>query len=238
LDYYACGNLDKTQLTTILKSIQKACELSGCSLAGGETAEMPGLYKGKDFDLAGFAVGIVDRKMTLPRVKVGDTLIALPSSGPHSNGYSLIRKIVEKEKLSGSEKNPFDGKTWAETLLAPTHIYVNVLKDVLPIISGLAHLTGGGLFGNLPRILSANQKAHIQKTQWPTSPLFDWLKKATQLSDREFLNTFNAGVGMVVSSDPKNLHLLTQHFKKFGLEAACIGQVEKSSESEPSVEWQ
>jgi len=237
LDYYACGALDKTQLTQVLKSIQKACELSGCSLAGGETAEMPGLYKGNDFDLAGFAVGFVDRKKTLPRVKTGDVLLALPSSGPHSNGYSLIRKVIEQERLQADQKNPFDGRTWKETLLAPTHIYVAALRDVLPKVTGLAHLTGGGLFGNLPRILSTNQKAVVMKGQWPSSPLFDWLKATTRLADKEFLSTFNAGVGMIVACEPGNLHLLTKHFETFGFSAPMIGQVEKASQTEPFVEW-
>lgn len=239
LDYYACGKLDSRQLGELLKSIQKACEMAGCVLAGGETAEMPGMYSGKDFDLAGFSVGIVDSGKMLgsQAVQEGDSLVAIASSGVHSNGYSLVRKIVEKNHLNPDEKNPFDGRTWRETLLAPTIIYVPHLREKLNSLHGLAHITGGGLFGNLPRILSSGQKAVVDSKRWPFSPLFRWLQKEASLSDQELLSTFNAGVGIIAALPASSEADFLSHCKKKGLHAVTIGQVAKSSEAEPHVEW-
>jgi phosphoribosylformylglycinamidine cyclo-ligase len=239
LDYYATGKLESKQLTVLLKSIQSACEASGCALAGGETAEMPGIYQGKDFDLAGFTVGIVDKKNILggPRVKLGDALVALSSSGVHSNGFSLVRMVVEKEGLKPQEKNPFDGRTWSDTLLAPTTLYVKPLLPVLPSINGLAHITGGGLFGNLPRILSKGQKAIIDRSKWPFSPLFRWLQEKAVLNDRDCLETFNSGVGMIVALSQDQLNQFLEHCKTVGLTATQIGRIEADDASEPFVEW-
>ncbi|NDD05202.1 MAG: phosphoribosylformylglycinamidine cyclo-ligase, partial [Proteobacteria bacterium] len=179
LDYYACGSLQKSQLLTLLKSIQEGCELAECSLAGGETAEMPGLYQGEDFDLGGFSVGIVDRSQLLgaEKVKEGHVLIGIESSGIHSNGYSLVRQLIAARDLQPFEKAPFDQRNWREVLLAPTHIYVKALKPLLPSLSGLAHITGEGLFGNLPRILPTGTKGIIHSKSWHFPDLFSWLQR-------------------------------------------------------------
>jgi phosphoribosylformylglycinamidine cyclo-ligase len=238
LDYYACGKLNNINLSALLKSIQAACEVAGCSLVGGETAEMPGIYQNQDFDLAGFSVGMAEKEFMLGahRVKVGDRLVAIASSGPHSNGYSLIRKLVEREKLAPDEKTPFSEETWREVLLKPTIIYVPYLKDDFASIHALAHLTGGGLFGNLPRVLPANTQAVVDSKAWRMTPIFYWLQQKTGLGIQDLLTTFNGGVGMVaVCSENISRHLI-ERLNQAGLTAYDIGDVQ-TAVGEPDVMW-
>jgi len=241
LDYYACGKLDENQLFTLLKSIQEGCELSGCSLAGGETAEMPGLYRDREFDLAGFAVGVVDHGAILgpSRVKAGDRLIALESSGLHSNGYSLVRKVITQEGLRPDGRPEFSQRTWADLLLAPTIIYVSALRELTGSLHAAAHITGGGLFENLPRILPTGTKAVVASQHWQIPELFLWLQKKAGLSTEQLLSTFNCGVGMILVCEAKKVEDSIAHLQSKGVKAREIGSVEAASpNSQPAVVWQ
>jgi phosphoribosylformylglycinamidine cyclo-ligase len=235
LDYYACGKLEKTQLLTLLKSIQIGCEMAGCSLSGGETAEMPGLYLDRDFDLAGFSVGLVDRKDVLGESKVqpGNCLIGIESSGLHSNGYSLVRKLVDKEKLSPNKAPHFSKETWAEILLKPTFIYTKFLKNHLSQLTGLAHITGGGITGNLPRILPRGSEARVKTAAIFFPELFQWIKEAAGLSQEQMFETFNCGVGMVAACPPDYVDTLLLSLTENGLKAQLLGTVEKASQASP-----
>ncbi len=240
LDYYGCGKLEDSQLSPLLKSIQQACEVSQCTLAGGETAELPGLYADKDFDLAGFAVGVADRSELFQpaNVKAGDKLVAFPSSGFHSNGYSLIRKVIEGQKIQPQDKTPFDpSRTWKQTLLAPTTIYVPWLVKRLGRFKALAHLTGGGLLENLPRVLPPHHQAMIQSSQWDIPPLFRWFQEKAGLSEKDLLSTFNCGVGMVgiVASD--SVGALLNELVQSNIPCKEVGVIETSREFEPVVSW-
>ncbi len=239
LDYYACGKLDSSALTTLLKSIQGACELAECTLVGGETAEMPGLYQDRDFDMAGFVVGVVDKKNLLgpQKVQKGDVILGIPSSGPHSNGYSLIRKIVEKEKLKPDEKTPFSEQTWRECLLAPTLLYTKALKNLTLKISGLAHITGGGLLENLPRILPEKTQAVIDSKKWQMPPLYPWLGEKAGISQSDLLTTFNCGYGMLVTCNPRVAKEVASEIQKEKMQCHELGVIIESNQKNPSVEW-
>ena len=203
LDYYACGKLDVATASEVVKGIATGCERAGCALIGGETAEMPGMYAGKDYDLAGFAVGAVERGQILPRADVvaGDVLIGLPSSGVHSNGYSLVRRLVSEATLNWDAPAPFGGSaTLAQALLVPTRIYVKpILKAVRETggVKALAHITGGGLSENLPRVLPDGFAAHVDLGTWKAPAVFGWLQQRGRLDDAEVLRTFNCGMGMI-----------------------------------------
>ncbi|MCB0404434.1 MAG: phosphoribosylformylglycinamidine cyclo-ligase [Bdellovibrionales bacterium] len=237
LDYYATSHLVEEQMMTLLESIRKACDLAQCALVGGETAEMPGLYKEKEFDLAGFCVGVADRKKLLgpDRVQDGDLLLAIESSGVHSNGYSLIRRLVEQEKLSPQAVTGFSDATWGATLLAPTHIFVAALKDVLSEFSALAHITGGGLYENLPRALPKNLAAQVDRDEWAFPPLFQWIQEKARLSSTEMLSTFNCGVGMIGICRPDKAEKLLNHVQSKGLHCWPIGRV--APRQNETVEW-
>lgn len=239
LDYFACGSLEEEQLFTILKSIQKGCELAECSLAGGETAEMPGLYHKSDFDLGGFVVGLVDRSQILGGNKVlpGDHLLALSSTGLHSNGYSLIRKLIERKGITPKDSSPFGPETWQQALLKPTRIYVSAIKPILSQLSGLAHLTGEGLLGNLPRVLPSGTKATIHSAKWTFPPLFSWIQNEAKLSTNEMLSTFNCGVGMIAITSPSHSGAVLKHLQQSGITSWKVGEIEKSSGAEPFVDW-
>jgi phosphoribosylformylglycinamidine cyclo-ligase len=200
LDYFATGKLDVNTAASVIEGIGKGCELAGAALVGGETAEMPNMYADGDYDLAGFCVGIVEKSEMLDgsKVSAGDKLIGLASSGAHSNGYSLIRKIIERNQASLDE--PFDGKTLGETLLAPTRIYVKSLLALIKKIPvhALAHITGGGLTENLPRVIPDNLNAQIDLKSWQFPAIFDWLQSNGNVSQADMLITFNCGVGMVI----------------------------------------
>ena len=205
LDYYACGALDVDVATDVVKGIAEGCRISGCALIGGETAEMPGMYGKGDYDLAGFAVGAAERGTLLPRGDIveGDVLLALASSGVHSNGFSLVRKIVEHSGLDWSADAPFaPGMSLGEALMTPTRIYVKPLLAALKAgagIKALAHITGGGLPENLPRVLPDHLGARIDLTAISVPPVFGWLAQAGGVAQSEMLRTFNCGVGMVVA---------------------------------------
>ncbi|RMF95027.1 MAG: phosphoribosylformylglycinamidine cyclo-ligase [Gammaproteobacteria bacterium] len=200
LDYYATGELDLAQAEAVIRGIAAGCEEAGCALLGGETAEMPGMYRPGDIDLAGFCVGIVERERLIDgrAVQPGDRVLGLASSGPHSNGYSLIRRILER--VPGGAAAPFAGGPVGDALLAPTRIYVRPLLELLGHcdVHALAHVTGGGLAENLARVLPDTVAATVQRSAWPQPPVFDWLQNAGQVADAEMLRTFNCGIGMVV----------------------------------------
>ncbi len=210
LDYYATSKLDIDESTAVVSGIAKGCLESECSLIGGETAEMPGMYAPKDFDLAGFAVGIAekDEMNRLSHVKSGDVLIALPSSGIHSNGYSLVRKLFF-EKLGYKFDTKVDGKSLVDILLTPTKLYVKIFKKLKHKINALAHITGGGIIENLPRILPDNLQAIVEKDKIKTLPIFDLMGK--HIEEREMYRTFNMGVGMVLVVDPENVEYILEN---------------------------
>ncbi|MHC8565861.1 phosphoribosylformylglycinamidine cyclo-ligase [Haemophilus influenzae] len=240
LDYYATGKLDVDVAASVIKGIADGCEMSGCALVGGETAEMPGMYHEGDYDLAGFCVGVVEKSEIIDgtAVKTGDTLIALGSSGAHSNGYSLIRKVFE---VSGA--NPTDlleGKPLSEHFLAPTKIYV---KSILQLIKqtevhAIAHLTGGGFWENIPRVLPNNTKAVIDESSWQWPAIFNWLQEKGNISRYEMYRTFNCGVGMVISLPEKEVETALALLEQAGEKAWVIGKIEHLGEGEAQVEIQ
>jgi len=204
LDYYATGKLDPSEGEAIVKGIAEGCRQAGCALIGGETAEMPGLYADKDYDLAGFAVGAVERDRLLPagNIESGDMILGLTSSGVHSNGYSLVRRIVERSGAGYSDPAPFDAdRSLGETLIAPTRIYVKPLLAAFAETRGikaLAHITGGGFVENIPRVLPDTMRADIDLFAVPVPPVFGWLAQAGGVAEAEMLRTFNCGIGMIV----------------------------------------
>ncbi|MFN3858707.1 MAG: phosphoribosylformylglycinamidine cyclo-ligase [Caulobacter sp.] len=203
LDYYATGKLDVETATSVVAGIAEGCRQAGCALVGGETAEMPGMYGEGDYDLAGFSVGAVNRDGVLPRLdlqRAGDVIIGLGSSGPHSNGYSLVRKVVERSGLAWDAPCPFAEGTLAEVLMAPTRIYVKSLVPLIKAgrIKGGAHITGGGLIENPPRAIAEGLVARFDWNAWPLPPVFDWLQREGGVDDHELRRTFNCGVGFIV----------------------------------------
>ena len=209
LDYFSVGHLDVETARKVIAGVASGCREAGCALIGGETAEMPGRYHGKDYDLAGFAVGAAERGSLLPQadMKEGDVLIGLPSSGVHSNGYSLVRRVVENEKLAWPAPAPFEPDLpLSEALLAPTRIYVAAILAALKAtggttsgaIKGLSHVTGGGISENLPRVLSSDVAARVDLSTISPQPVFGWLAKCANLDDTEMLRTFNCGIGMII----------------------------------------
>lgn len=204
LDYFATGKLDVVAATAVVKGIAEGCKQAGAALVGGETAEMPGMYAGGDYDLAGFSIGAVERGAVLPRLddqKAGDLLIGIGSDGPHSNGYSLVRRVVERSGLTWNDAAPFaPGQTLGEALMTPTRIYV---KSVLPLIKaglikGGAHITGGGLIENPPRAIAEGLEPQFDWNAWPLPPVFAWMQEVGGLSDHELRRTFNCGVGFML----------------------------------------
>ena len=238
LDYFATGTLDVASARQVIAGIAAGCREAGCALIGGETAEMPGMYAAKDYDLAGFAVGAVERAEILPRadIRAGDVLIGLPSSGVHSNGYSLVRKLAEREQLTWDMVAPFaPGQSVAQALLTPTRIYV---KPVLAAIratggsgpggavKGLSHITGGGLSENIPRVLPAGLAAQIDLACFKAPAVFRWLRGAGNLDDAEMLRTFNCGIGMVVIAEAERADHVLAALKDAGEKPIVIGAVE------------
>ncbi len=232
LDYYATGRLDLDVAADVVKGIAEGCVQAGCALVGGETAEMPGMYQGGDYDLAGFAVGIVEKDEILDgsAVQAGDVLLGLASSGPHSNGYSLIRRVLE---LSSADlRQPLAGGgdiMLGDALLAPTTIYVRALLAMLKSqhIHALAHITGGGLTENLPRVLPQGLDGRIDLASWPRPPVFDWLQGTGGISESEMLRTFNCGIGMVVVLPAADADAATAELAAAGIPAWPIGMVVK-----------
>jgi phosphoribosylformylglycinamidine cyclo-ligase len=231
LDYFATGALDIEAASLVIDGIAEGCRQAGCALIGGETAEMPGLYASGDYDLAGFAVGAVERDGVLPRkdVAAGDVLIALASSGVHSNGFSLVRRIVDRASLAWSDDAPFEqGSTLGEAFLKPTRIYVKAvlgaLKAGLPV-KALAHITGGGLTENLPRVLPQSVSAQIDLNRIEVPPVFEWLARQGGVTETEMLRTFNCGTGMVLVVPQASVDIVIAHFSAAGVSARAIGAI-------------
>ncbi|MDE2447080.1 MAG: phosphoribosylformylglycinamidine cyclo-ligase, partial [Alphaproteobacteria bacterium] len=243
LDYYATGKLDVAMAREVIAGIAAGCKQAGCALIGGETAEMPGLYHGGDYDLAGFAVGAVERKKILPADNIGpgDVILGLASTGPHSNGYSLIRKLVEISKVSYSAPAPFaKGQTLAEALLTPTRIYVKSLLSVLKstkAIKALAHITGGGFTENIPRVLPKGTVAEIDLNAVPYLPVFQWLQEVGGTAEAEMLRTFNCGVGMIVVVKAKDAKAVSVALKKAGEKVVTLGSIRKRKGKEAQVAY-
>ncbi len=231
LDYFATGRLDVAAGTAIVEGIAEGCRIAGCALIGGETAEMPGMYSGKDYDLAGFAVGAAERGTLLPRsdLVAGDVLVAVASSGVHSNGYSLVRKIVEIAGIDWYLPAPFDPRrTLSEALLTPTRIYVKPLLSALRAgigIKALAHITGGGFIDNIPRVLPDTLAAHIELSRITVPGVFAWLARAGGMNQREMLRTFNCGVGMLCAVAREDAERLVAHLAAAGETAAVVGEL-------------
>jgi phosphoribosylformylglycinamidine cyclo-ligase len=233
LDYFATGKLDLGVAETVIGSVAAGCLEAGCALIGGETAEMPGLYAPGEYDLAGFAVGAVERSSLLPRkdLELGDVILALPSSGVHANGFSLVRRVVEQSGLRWSDPAPFaPGKTLGEALLTPTRIYVRHILETIRTtgaVKALAHVTGGGLTDNIPRVLPADLAAEIDLGAFTLPPVFTWLRREARLDQDEMLRTFNCGIGMIVVVAASDVERVLQHL---GEETRLIGAlVERGS---------
>ncbi|AGB83517.1 phosphoribosylformylglycinamidine cyclo-ligase [Serratia sp. FGI94] len=238
LDYYATGKLDVDTAASVITGIAEGCKQSGCALVGGETAEMPGMYHGDDYDVAGFCVGVVEKSEILDgsKVQAGDALIALGASGPHSNGYSLVRKILEVSNTDPTTTQ-LDGKPLADHLLAPTKIYV---KSVLELIANrdvhaIAHLTGGGFWENIPRVLPAGIQAVIDESSWQWPAVFNWLQQAGNVSRHEMYRTFNCGVGMLIALPESEVEAAIALLNAAGEKAWKIGKLTASSDEQQVV---
>jgi phosphoribosylformylglycinamidine cyclo-ligase len=227
LDYFACGKLDVATATQVVKGIAAGCEQAGCALIGGETAEMPGMYPAGEYDLAGFAVGAVEKSRIIDGSDIvpGDAVLGLASSGAHSNGYSLIRRIIDSSGVDLS--SGFDDRTLGDALLTPTRIYVKpilaVLREVR--IKGLAHITGGGLVENVPRVLPGNVCAELRKSAWPRPPLFDWLQKNGNVAEAEMHRVFNCGLGMVAIVAAEHAQRTIKALQREGETVFRIGEI-------------
>ena len=241
LDYYATGKLDVGSARQVIAGIADGCKQAGCALIGGETAEMPGMYHDGDYDLAGFAVGAVERKKILPRkdVGVGDVILGLASSGPHSNGYSLVRKLVELNGLKYSDPAPFaKAGTLGEALLTPTRIYVKSILKVLKAgnsIKALAHITGGGFIENIPRILPKATVAEIDLDQVPYTKVFAWLEQVGGVAPHEMLRTFNCGIGMIVVVKASDAKRIAAALTRSGEKVVTLGSIRKRRAQEAQV---
>ena len=239
LDYFATGKLEVTAARDVVAGIAAGCKEAGCALIGGETAEMPGLYDPGHYDLAGFCVGAVERGEVLPRddIAIGDVLIGLPSSGVHSNGYSLVRRLVANASLKWSDTAPWDNAgTVAESLLTPTRIYVKQTLAALRAtggtgpagaIKGLSHITGGGLDENIPRVMPDGLAAHVDLAKITAPPVFGWLKTAARIDDHEMLRTFNCGIGMILIADKARADAVVTALRSSGETPVILGEVEK-----------
>lgn len=241
LDYFACGKLNVNVAADVVAGIAKGCELAGCALIGGETAEMPDMYPDGEYDLAGFAVGVVEKSKIIngKNIKNGDVILGLASSGVHSNGYSLVRKIVEISGVDLKSAEKFDGeKTLAQAILEPTKIYV---KPVLAAINadvkikGIAHITGGGLSENIPRVLPENVIAELQYKNWVRPKIFDWLQQNGNIADAEMARTFNCGIGLVLVVAPEDVAKLTQILQDHGEKVFQIGEIKARQNDEHQV---
>jgi phosphoribosylformylglycinamidine cyclo-ligase len=243
LDYFATGKLDPEIGAEVVKGIAEGCRQAGCALIGGETAEMPGVYHGDDYDLAGFAVGAAERGTILPRndVRAGDIVLGIASSGVHSNGYSLVRKVVAKSKLKWSTPAPFDKKKkLGAAVLTPTRIYV---KSCLAAIRGtkavkaLAHITGGGFPDNIPRVLPKNVGARIDISRIPVPPVFQWLAKTGGIAEKEMLRTFNCGIGMIVVVEARAADKVAAILKREGESVVHLGELVAAAKGKPRVTY-
>ncbi|WJG11139.1 phosphoribosylformylglycinamidine cyclo-ligase [Aliiglaciecola sp. LCG003] len=238
LDYYATGKLDVDTATEVVSGIGAGCEMSGCALIGGETAEMPGMYHGNDYDVAGFCVGVVEADDVIDgsHVKAGDGIIALASSGPHSNGYSLIRKVLE---VSGAQTDQaFEGTTLADHLLEPTRIYVKSILKLLETtkVHAISHITGGGFWENIPRVLPEGVKAVVQGNSWTRPAIFDWLQQQGNITEHEMFRTFNCGVGLIIVLPDSDVQNAIDILNSLGETAWKLGSIEAQSPQDEQVE--
>ena len=233
LDYFGTGKLDVDTAAVVISGIARGCEQAGCALVGGETAELPSMYTGKDYDLAGFAVGVVEKSEIIDgsQVAAGDVLIGLASSGPHSNGYSLIRKVLSVS--AATFKQLIDERTLIDHLLEPTRIYVQPLLKLIGSmpVHALAHITGGGLLENIPRVIPAGLGVSLDTSSWPHPAIFEWLQQHGNISEKEMYRTFNMGIGMVVCVSPADSQRTLNFLNDMGEKAWRIGQVESGHES-------
>ena len=229
LDYFACGKLNVDTAAAVVGGIAKGCELSGCALIGGETAEMPGMYPDGEYDLAGFAVGAVEKSkiLTGQNVAAGDVVLGLASHGVHSNGFSLVRKCIERAEANGGLPETLDGKPFKQAIMEPTRLYVLNVLNVLASqpIKALAHITGGGLLENIPRVLPEGLGAHLVKGSWPQTELFAWLQKTAGIDDIEMNRTFNNGIGMVVVVSAEHADAVKNAFTALGEQVWAIGSI-------------
>ncbi|MDC9590676.1 phosphoribosylformylglycinamidine cyclo-ligase [Xenorhabdus sp. XENO-10] len=239
LDYYATGKLDVDTAASVITGIAEGCKQAGCALVGGETAEMPGMYHGEDYDVAGFCVGVVEKSEIIDgsQVQAGDALIALASSGPHSNGYSLIRKILEVSQAD-PETTQLEGKPLADHLLAPTQIYVKSVLELIEKVEihAISHLTGGGFWENIPRVLPENMQARINADSWQWPAIFTWLQQAGNVSEHEMYRTFNCGVGMIIALPQSQAKQAISYLQASGENAWQIGTIaELHADDQPIV---
>ena len=229
LDYYATGKLRVDVAEAVIRGIAEGCAQAGAALVGGETAEMPGIYSGDDYDLAGFCVGVVEKSAIIDgtRIQPGDTVIGLASSGPHSNGYSLIRKLVEVAQANAA--TVLDGRPLFDRLLTPTRIYVKALLELIRTVPvhGLAHITGGGITDNIPRVLSDGLEVVLERASWQRDPVFDWLQRTSRISAAEMYRTFNCGIGMVAIVPSEHAQAAVNLLNSRGETASVIGEVRK-----------
>jgi len=241
LDYFSCGKLDNNIAKAVISGIAEGCRQAGCALIGGETAEMPGLYKSDDYDLAGFAVGAAERGQLLPRhdISAGDLVVGLASSGIHSNGYSLVRKLVSDAGLAFDDTAPFDrDASLGDILLTPTKIYTKAILSVIrktESVKALAHITGGGLIDNIPRVLPDELSVELDTGTWQAPAVFAWLKQAARLDDQEFARTFNAGIGMTMIIAPQHHEAVLSELIEAGEAATVIGEVQSFQPSQSRV---
>ncbi len=227
LDYFACGKLSLDIAEAVIAGIARGCEQAGCALIGGETAEMPGMYPAGEYDLAGFAVGVVEKARVIggQDIAPGDAVLGLASSGAHSNGYSLVRKLIEVSGIG--YKSDFHGRPFADVVMAPTRIYVKPMLALMETlgVKGMAHITGGGITGNLPRCLPAAVAARVDRKSWSRPPLFDWLQQAGNVEDAEMLRTFNCGIGFAVVVAASDSESAMQHLQASGETVWKIGEI-------------
>jgi len=231
LDYFATGKLDVAVGERLIAGIVEGCVQAGCALVGGETAEMPGMYHGEDYDLAGFCVGIVEKDSIIDgsATRAGDAVLGLPSSGPHSNGFSMIRKILQ---VAGADlKTSLDGVSLLDRLMAPTRIYVKPLLRLIAQVPvhGLSHITGGGLLDNIPRVLPDGLEAVLERKAWRREPVFDWLQRSGQVADAEMYRVFNCGIGMTVQVAAADAERAIRLLREMGQEALVIGEIRAGS---------
>jgi phosphoribosylformylglycinamidine cyclo-ligase len=243
LDYFATGKLDPKVGAAIVAGIARGCKQAGCALIGGETAEMPGVYHGNDYDLAGFAVGAVERKAVLPRndIRAGDVILGIASSGVHSNGFSLVRKVVARSKLKWNAPAPFDRKKkLGAAILTPTRIYVKPLLAAIRetrAIKALAHITGGGFPDNIPRVLPKSTGARIDLGPIPVLPVFQWLAAVGGIAEKEMLRTFNCGIGMIAVVEPRKADAVMKVLKREGETVLRLGEVVTAAKGKPRVTY-
>jgi phosphoribosylformylglycinamidine cyclo-ligase len=231
LDYYATGKLRVEVAESVIRGIAEGCAQAGAALVGGETAEMPGIYSGEDYDLAGFCVGVVEKSAIIDgaRIAPGDAVVGLASSGPHSNGYSLIRKLIAVAQATSATQ--LEGRPLFDRLLTPTRIYVKSLLELIRAVPvrGLAHITGGGITDNLPRVLTDGLEVVLDRRSWPRDPIFDWLQRTARIDSAEMYRTFNCGIGMVAIVPKENAQAAVDLLNARGEAATVIGEVRKGA---------